>query len=166
MSPAGVVKVLHSFCGTARCPDGEQPGPVLVEGQNGDFYGTTAQRGANRSGTIFAVSPAGKLRTLHSFCGSANCDDGGNPMDGLVLARDGSFYGTASTGGRFYYGVVFHVTAAGRYGVAYDFCALHGCFDGATPSTSPILGSDGLLYGATTAGGSNGGGGTVYRLVP
>jgi uncharacterized repeat protein (TIGR03803 family) len=166
MTPDGTVKVLYSFCGTARCLDGEQPAPMLVEGQNGDFYGTTAQRGANRAGAIFEISPAGVFQTLHSFCIDAKCSDGANPMDGLVLAKDGTLYGTASGGGRFHYGVVFHMTAAGRYSVAYDFCSLHGCFDGASPAISPIFGGDGLLYGVTESGGSNSGDGTVYRLVP
>ena len=166
MTPAGDVTVLYSFCGTARCPDGEQPAPLLVEGQNGDFYGTTAQRGANRSGTVFEVSPAGAFRTLHSFCVDSNCSDGANPADGLVLAKDGTLYGTAGGGGRFHYGVVFHMTPKGGYSVAYNFCSLHGCFDGAIPAVSPIFGSDGDLYGATASGGSNAGDGTVYRLVP
>jgi len=166
MTPGGKVTVLYSFCETARCLGGEQPAAMLVEGPNGDFYGTTTQRGANRSGAIFEISPAGVFRTLHSFCIDAKCSDGANPVDGLVLAKDGTFYGTASGGGRFNYGVVFHMTATGRYSVAYNFCSLHGCFDGADPAISPIFGSDGLLYGVTASGGINTGDGTVYRLVP
>jgi uncharacterized repeat protein (TIGR03803 family) len=166
MTPTGRTKVLYSFCGTNRCPDGEQPAPLLVEGQNGDFYGTTAQRGRNSRGTIFEVSPAGVLHTLHTFCANANCADGATPMDGLVLAKDGSLYGTASGGGQFYNGVVFHLTAAGKYSIAYNFCALHGCFDGTIPGSSPIVGSDGALYGTTQAGGDRGGVGMAYRLVP
>ena len=163
---AGAVTILYSFCGTARCPDGEQPNPLLVEGRNGDFYGTTAQQGANGSGTIFEVSPAGVEHTLYSFCAKSNCTDGATPMDGLVLAKDGSLYGTTSAGGAFYYGTVFHLTPAGNYSVVYSFCALHGCYDGSTPGTSPIFGSDGFLYGAAMAGGDKGGVGTVYRLEP
>ena len=166
MTPAGAVTVLHSFCAAKNCADGEQPAPALVEGRNGDFYGTTAQKGAYRSGTIFAVSSAGVLRTLHSFCARSNCPDGATPIDGMVRAKDGSFYGTASAGGRFYYGVVYHLTEAGTYSIVYDFCALHGCFDGASPDASPIFGSDGLLYGVTAAGGNRDNVGTVYRLEP
>jgi uncharacterized repeat protein (TIGR03803 family) len=166
MTPTGTVTVLYSFCGAAKCPDGEQPNPILVEGRNGDFYGTTAQKGANSSGTIFAISPAGILRTLYSFCAKSDCSDGATSIDGLVLAKDGSFYGAASAGGRFYNGVVFHLTPAGNYSITYNFCALHGCFDGAAPGTSPIFGGDGFLYGATTAGGDKDNVGTVYRLEP
>ena len=166
MTPAGAVTILYSFCGAARCPDGEQPNPLLVEGRNGDFYGTTGQQGANGSGTIFEVSPAGVEHTLYSFCAKSNCTDGATPMDGLVLAKDGSLYGTTSAGGAFYYGTVFHLTPAGNYSVVYNFCALHGCYDGSTPGTSPIFGSDGFLYGAAMAGGDKGGVGTIYRLEP
>lgn len=166
MTPAGAVAVLYAFCGAAKCADGEQPAPVLVQGRNGDFYGTTVQKGANDSGTIFEVSPAGVQHTLHSFCAKANCSDGATPVDGLVLSKDGSLYGATSAGGYFYSGAVYHLTAAGNYSIVYNFCALHGCFDGTSPGTSPIFGSDGFLYGATTAGGDKGSVGTVYRLEP
>jgi len=166
MTPAGAVTVVYAFCNAAKCVDGELPNPVLVQGRNGDFYGTTQQRGAHASGTIFEVSPAGVQHTLYSFCAKADCGDGATPTDGLVLAKDGSFYGIASGGGGFYNGVIYHLTPAGDYSIVYNFCALHGCFDGTAPGTSPIFGSDGFLYGATTAGGDRDSVGTIYRLEP
>jgi uncharacterized repeat protein (TIGR03803 family) len=166
MTPAGAVTPLYAFCGAAKCADGEQPSPMLVQGRNGSFYGTTTQKGANASGTLFEVSPSGVHRTLYSFCAKADCSDGSFPTDGPVLAKDGSFYGVTSSGGRFYNGAVYHLTAAGDYGIVYNFCALHGCYDGTTPGTSPIFGSDGFLYGTTQAGGDKDNVGTVYRLEP
>jgi uncharacterized repeat protein (TIGR03803 family) len=166
MTPAGAVTVLYAFCGAAKCADGEQPTPMLVQGRNGNFYGTTVQRGANATGTIFEVSPAGVFHTIYSFCAKADCSDGATPTDGLVLSKDGSFYGTASAGGRFYNGAIYHLTAAGNYSLVYNFCALHGCFDGTNPGISPTVGSDGFLYGTTAAGGDRDNVGTVYRLEP
>jgi uncharacterized repeat protein (TIGR03803 family) len=166
MTPAGVVTTLHSFCSAAKCADGEEPTPSLVEGPNGAFYGTTGQQGANSGGTIFEVTTKSGFRTLYSFCAISNCRDGGTATDGIVLAKDGSFYGAAARGGLYYNGVIFHLTATGKYKVVYDFCSRHGCFDGSIPLTSPTVGSDGFLYGVTDTGGTNGSDGTAYRFEP
>lgn len=165
MTPAGAVTELYAFCGAKKCPDGSQPAGPLVEGRGGNFYGATTQQGANNHGTVFEVSPAGVLHTVYSFCASPNCQDGAIPVDGMVLAKDGSLYGTASSGGRFYNGLVFRLQG-GKYSIVYNFCAQHGCFDGAAPATSPVFGSDGLLYGVTETGGASGNYGTVYRVEP
>jgi uncharacterized repeat protein (TIGR03803 family) len=166
MTPAGGVTVLYAFCAENNCADGQQAAGPLVQGANGDFYGTTALQGAHSRGTIFEISPAGVFRALYSFCRTTFCRDGATPTDGLIRAKDGSFYGVASGGGLYYYGVVFHLTAAGSYNILYNFCIEHGCFDGAGPGTSPIFGNDGLLYGVTGAGGDKDNTGTVYRLEP
>ena len=75
-SPAQTFKTLVSFNGT----DGENPGNgSLVQGLDGNFYGTTFAGGANKSctnfgfvgcGTVFRITPCGKLTTLHSFDGT------------------------------------------------------------------------------------------------
>ena len=39
----------------------------LVEGSDGNFYGTTQGGGAFSSGTVFRVTPAGVLTVVHSF---------------------------------------------------------------------------------------------------
>jgi uncharacterized repeat protein (TIGR03803 family) len=166
MTPAGVVTTLYSFCAKAKCADGEQPNATLALGTDGNFYGTTLRGGANADGAIFKVTPAGVYETLYSFCKSTSCYDGSTPTDGLSVAKDGSFYGTASTGGRFYYGVVFHLTTAGDYSVVYNFCSTHGCFDGAAPFASPTVATDGFLYGTAFGGGTRNNSGTIYRLEP
>jgi uncharacterized repeat protein (TIGR03803 family) len=48
----------------------------LVEGSDGNFYGTTTEFGAGNSGTVFKMTPAGILTTLYSFCSKAGCADG------------------------------------------------------------------------------------------
>ena len=85
------------------------PGTVtasLVEGPDGNFYGTTAQGGPRGSGTVFRVTPAGVLTTLVS--------DQANPAAGLVVGNDGLLYGMASAGGGLGgFGSVFKMTTDG-----------------------------------------------------
>ncbi len=45
-------------------------------------------------GTIFEITSAGILTTLHNFCSSTNCADGDDPYGPLVQGNDGNFYGT------------------------------------------------------------------------
>jgi uncharacterized repeat protein (TIGR03803 family) len=103
ITPAGVLTTLYTFCNTTGCPDGSGPGG-LIQGTDGNFYGTTNAGGSHKVGTIFAMTPAGVLTTLHSFVGP----DGQNPV-GLVQATSGSFYGTAMFGGAFGDGTVFRL---------------------------------------------------------
>jgi uncharacterized repeat protein (TIGR03803 family) len=166
MTPAGAVVTLYSLCVAKNCPDGAEPNATLVEGLDGAFYGTTMRGGLNGDGTVFRVTTGGKWTRLYSFCSLAYCDDGFTPLDGLSRAKDGSFYGAASGGGIYFNGLIFHVTPAGSYSVSYNFCASHGCFDGSTPAAAPLVGTNGLLYGSTTAGGDRVSSGSVYQLTP
>ena len=79
----------------------------MIQGLDGNFYGTTYAGGGQGLGTVFRVTPSGALTTLYSFAGSI---DGGNPLGGLVQASDGNFYGTAATGGAYSNGVIFRVS--------------------------------------------------------
>ena len=144
----------------------------LVQGIDGNFYGTTDGGGANGDGTIFRITPAGVLTTLYSFCNLANCTDGRNPFAGLIQASDGNFYGTTYTGGLSVCpdgaascGTVFRITPGGAFTTLYSFCAQTNCADGANPYAGLIQGSDGNFYGATTEGGANDAG-TVFKLTP
>jgi uncharacterized repeat protein (TIGR03803 family) len=135
--------------------------PGLVQGIDGNLYGTTLGGGANLSGTVFRLTPRGQLTTLYSFCSQANCTDGSAPQAGLSLATDGSFYGATSQGGVYGNGVVFRINTRG------DFTTLHS-FDysteGVQPFAPPIQGYDGNLYGTTTGGGPYNAG-TVFKMT-
>src|SRR5258706_12213817 len=91
MKPAGELTKVVSFNGT----NGSSPEAGLLEGSDGNFYGTTSAGGASNKGTVFKVTPAGELTTLVSFNGS----NGSNPQAGLVEGSDGNFYGTTKSGG-------------------------------------------------------------------
>ena len=122
ISPAGGLKTLYSFCAQAGCPDGEFPNG-LVQAGNGELYGTTQNGGVNPGplntggGTIFEISPAGKLTArLYSFCAQSSCQDGAYPNAGLVLTANGDLYGTTFQGGANTFGTVFKFTPGGTIG--------------------------------------------------
>ena len=100
---AQTLTTLHSFNGG----DGRSPEATLVQGSDGNFYGTTALGGAHAKGTVFRIDPTGSLTTLHSFSGSPG--DGAVPVAGLVQGTDGNFYGTTALGGAHGAGTVFNL---------------------------------------------------------
>jgi uncharacterized repeat protein (TIGR03803 family) len=165
--PGGTLITLYNFCSLSSCADGSNPSAVLVQGENGDFYGTTygggnPACGTYGCGTVFEVTPAGDLTTLHTFCTPSSCPDGANPSAGLVLGKDGNFYGTTSSFGANLEGTVFKITPAGAFTTLHTFDGT----DGDSPVGLLIQGAvDGYFYGTTYSGGANGSG-TVFRITP
>src|SRR5581483_8541950 len=52
----GPVATLYQFC-SGTCPDGNDPVAALLQGTDGNFYGTTAESGVSGyAGTIFSLS--------------------------------------------------------------------------------------------------------------
>jgi uncharacterized repeat protein (TIGR03803 family) len=183
ITTSGKLTTLHSF----DLADGGNPHAGLVQGTDGDFYGTTMSGGGSRAtcqarfltgcGTVFKITPSGKLTTLHSFDGA----DGTYP-GGLVQASDGNFYGTTAEGGAstnynfnecgYGCGTVFKVTPSGTLMTIYSFCSKKQndtCLDGNAPSVL-IQDTSGTFYGTTIGGGANSsnacvfGCGTVFSL--
>jgi uncharacterized repeat protein (TIGR03803 family) len=99
----GSLTTLHSFSGSPG--DGANPVAGLVQGSDGNFYGTTALGGAQLKGTLFSIDAAGNLTTLHSFSGSSG--EGSVPFGGVIQGSDGNFYGTTALGGAHSAGTVF-----------------------------------------------------------
>jgi uncharacterized repeat protein (TIGR03803 family) len=164
---------LYNFCSQTNCTDGElEPlpgGSGLLLAIDGNFYGTTPLGGANSNcnggsqscGTVFKITPAGALTTLHSFSASE-----GSFPNGLVQATDGNFYGTAQQGGANNAGAVFQITPTGKLTTLYNFCAQTNCTDGGVPEGSLVQATDGNFYGTTAGGGTGNGGGTVFKITP
>jgi uncharacterized repeat protein (TIGR03803 family) len=162
--PAQTFTTLHSFDGT----DGNAPQGTLVQATDGYLYGATSEGGAHDDGTVFKITPAGKLTTVYSFCSESNCADGEIPT-----ATDGDLYGTTKYGGTNGYGTVFKITLSGTLTTLYNFCSQSGCTDGERPSAGLVEATNGDLYGTTPFGGldsctTNGvnGCGTVFRVTP
>jgi uncharacterized repeat protein (TIGR03803 family) len=172
ITAAGTESVLYSFSGhggQSGSMDGASPQASLIQGSDGSFYGTTSLGGDYDQGTVFRITAAGVEKVLHSFSGNggfAGSTDGAVPAAALIQASDGNFYGTAS-GGTYMEGTVFKVTAAGAESVLYSFTgggAVSGSTDGAGPSGALVQGSDGKLYGTTSAGGASGAG-TAFKIT-
>jgi uncharacterized repeat protein (TIGR03803 family) len=144
--------LLQSFDGL----DGISPSGGLVRATDGNFYGTTVEGGGSplSAGTVFKVTPKGKVTTLHSFCPQGNCSDGEQPDAGLCQARNGNLYGTTQLGGAPNYGTVFRITAGGTLTTIHSF---NGTTDGSGPAAALIQAADGSFYGTTP--------GTVFRMT-
>jgi uncharacterized repeat protein (TIGR03803 family) len=131
ISLTGKLTTLYTFCSESNCTDGAGPAGTLVQGTDGNFYGTTVGGGADDDGTIFDVTPEGKFSTLHSFDGS----DGNFPDAGLIQAADGSFYGTTGYGG-----------------ISAPCYAIHGVPTGCGTVFSLSMGSGPFVEGAPSFG--------------
>jgi uncharacterized repeat protein (TIGR03803 family) len=173
MGTNGALTTLVSFNGTNG--GGPTSGAVggLVQGSDGNFYGTSASGGASfvsggssyGHGTVFRMGTNGALTTLVDF----NLTNGASPYAALALGNDGNFYGTTWGGGSAGYGpgTVFRVTPGGALTTLYSFT---GGADGGFPGAALTLGSDGNFYGTSSHGGITNstytwGMGTVFRLV-
>jgi uncharacterized repeat protein (TIGR03803 family) len=157
ITPAGTLTPLWQFTGGA---DGGAPNCRLVQGNDGNFYGTTVRGGTNDAGTVFKITSEGTLTTIWQFRGLSNNADGYYPEAGLIQGSDGNFYGSTTFGGtNKYHGALFKIASAGTLTPLWQFGSLSNQADGNT--SNPLLqGSDGNLYGTGSGVGS------VFRITP
>lgn len=153
----GAYSILHHFGG------GTNAGTLqtgLLLGNNGWLYGTTVGGGTKGYGTVFALNTNGSFTTLHSF---TNSPDGANGYPSLALGCDGLLYGMTTWGGISNAGTIFRMETNGaNYSIVHQFTGANG--DGAHSYSGLIATTNGLLYGTTLQGGTNGFG-TVFRLA-
>ncbi len=176
ITPSDSLTTLYSFCAQYLCTDGNRPYAGLVQGTDGNFYGTTIYGGGNDGfgycfdygcGTVFKITPAGAMTKLYSFCASqTDCSDGALPDAGLVQSTDRNLYGTTSAGGATAArgGTVFKITPTGKRTTLYSFCAQSSCTDGYSP-VDLVQATDGNFYGTAFYGGANNFG-TVFKIAP
>jgi uncharacterized repeat protein (TIGR03803 family) len=153
------VTILYSFGGSPT--DGNDPVAGLVQGSDGNFYGTTRNGGANGVGSVFRISPSGTYTSLYSF--GSYPGDGEFPYAGLVQGSDSNFYGTTDEGGDYNWGTVFRISPSGTYTSLYFFGSYPA--DGYYPEAGLVQGNDGNFYGTTSEGGADNAG-TVFRISP
>ena len=167
----GAFTNLFSFTGTNNPYQGAAPAAALVADGAGNFYGTTGYGGATNAlylnnahdllgygyGTVIELTTNATVTASVVFGGT----NGANPSGGLVLAKDGNFYGTTTWGGNGLsgnfpgYGTIFRLSPDGTFTNIYRF---GGGSEGAFIYAGLVEGDDGYLYGATFAGGSVGNG--------
>ncbi len=149
---------LISFSGT----NGANPVAGLVQGKDGNFYGTAPNGGPSSNGTVFAISPDGSFFTnFYNFTGGTN---GAGPIGGLMVGADGNFYGTTYGGGASNAGTVFEITTNGTF----SQLASLGVTNGANPDVTLVQAADGSFYGGTKYGGpypNTTSGGTGYGSI-
>ncbi len=150
ITSTGSFTVLRSLLSST---DGANPEGNLIQGTDGNFYGITSY-----NGRIFKITPTGTFTVLHTLVSNT---EGSAPLGSLVLASNGIFYGTTSAGGTNSNGTIFKITSAGTYTVLKQFTS---ATDGSAAKGNLLQGTDGNLYGMTSAGGTNNAG-TIFKIT-
>lgn len=159
--------LLHTFTGR---PDGSYPGMTskLVFDGDGSIYGNTPTGGAIGYGTIYQLTNSilgWQESVLYSFGGY---QDGSEPWHNVVIGNDGSLYGTTYSGGLYPPGdgTVFQLSPSPTGWVKTILASFSRTGpEGGFIQAGLITDAVGNLYGATSGGGS-GGGGTVFEVSP
>lgn len=148
LTPKSKYTVLHGL--SPPLTDGAFPIAPLIQGSDGNFYGTAYDGGsANAGGVAFKITPGGKYTVLYAM-GAVTSNDGVYPQAGLVQASDGNFYGANSLGGAYGCGTLFKLTPKAVFSVVHPF----DCTDGNTPYVTLTQHTNGILYGDTLSGGT------------
>lgn len=139
LDQSSTVSVLYNFVGFNQgVVDGASPFGGLVQGTDGNLYGTTLSGGSGAAGTLFQITTGGNYKLLYSFTNPI----GSEPRAALLQDTNGLFYGTASGGGKFRFGSVFSLNMG--LGPFVTFVRPSGTAGG----TAQILGE--ALTGATS----------------
>jgi uncharacterized repeat protein (TIGR03803 family) len=190
LAPDGTETILHSFQGGRH--DGALPEGGLTIDAAGNLYGTTWNGGFigprhcdnngydDGCGTVFELSPNGKIKILYAFRGS----DGAFPVGRLVFDQVGDIFGSTVEGGHGYRrqtgnpncdnslledggcGTAFEITPDGSETVLYAMSSKHG---GQVPFAGLAMDQSGNIYGTTSEGGDatcNNDCGTVFEIIP
>ena len=167
IAPDGTFTPLYGFDFDVEAPlpapHGSHPTSSLVEGPDGNFYGTASQDGMHGGGTVFKITPDGTLTTLFDFGASdsnGNIPDGASPLAGLILGSDGNFYGTTADINA-QMGTIYKITPGGALTTLHSFEA----GEPFNPHCQLYQGSDGNFYGTGPSGGAHGDGG-IFKLAP
>ena len=190
--------VLHAFNYNYayQIGDGSSPTASVVMDANGSLYGTTIYGGSLADptaigwGTVYRLARPAFGQTewnetvLYRFKGGI---DGDEPFSVLTLDPTGAIYGTTVFGGRQLCpqaggslgdcGTVFKLTPPAPGQSTWTKATLHAFtgIDGGLPLGKLLIGSGGVLYGATVAGGKGPcedgvgdvvGCGTIFELIP
>lgn len=94
-----------------------------------------------------------------------NLTNGGGSQASLVRDAAGNLYGTACEGGIHNDGSVFKLSPSGGGWTETDLYDFSGGSDGSCPLGNVILDGNGVIYGTTLGGGTDGQG-VVFSITP
>ena len=156
ITTTGSLTTLYNLCSLAKCKDGTNPYSALLQGTDGNLYGTAQSGGAKQGGTIFEITLDGSLTTLYNFCSRKHCSDGMYPQAPLIQDANGALYGTTRNGGFsdvttciFGCGTVFKLYPSGELKKLHAFSG----GDGALSWAGLVRGKNHTIYGNTFEGG-------------
>jgi len=146
ITTAGTLVGAHSFCpDLPACANGDYPFGAPLLASDGNFYGSTSYGGTNNTGTIYKITPSGKLTTLYNSPSTVNGTSG--PW---VQGVNGNLYGEVGT-------TIYSISPAGVYTTVYNFSGIE--------ANGLVLGPNGNLFGTTSYGGRFGNG-MFFMLTP
>lgn len=148
----GTFAILHQF------NKGWLPSSGLVEGKNGQFFGTTLYGGG--WGSVYSITKEpGSYTNLHSFAPS----EGAYIYSPLTKGADGKLYGVTSRGGVHNRGMIFSVSPDDKsWKTIYSF---NPAVTGESANAGLMLGKDGHFYGLLVEGGKHNSG-AIFKLGP
>ncbi len=180
LTTAGVETVLHDFNDGSVTDDGITPTAALVQGVDGNFYGTTFHggstatgQGVNGDGTVYKITSTGTLTILHSFRDGSVSNDGMEPIASLTQdSTTGTLYGDTTEGGStvstsilYGYGTLFSISTTGTYALLHSFGTSSTTDPGEFPAAALALNStDGYLYGSTAFDPTDSAG-TIFKIA-
>jgi len=141
---------------------GANPSSALIQGLDGNLYGTAVNDGRYDGGSAFRLNQENRMTAFYSFCQVGNCTPAGYyPYAGLVQSSNGTFYGTTFEGGANDLGTIFKLAPNGTLTTLHSFNGT----DGTNPHAALLLASDGNFYGSTQTGGTSNFG-TIFKITP
>jgi uncharacterized repeat protein (TIGR03803 family) len=154
LTPSGKFSVVHNFCSSANCADGQWPSSAPIQGTDGNLYGVTGQGGKADAGVLYDLTPSGRFNVVHTFlCFDGSCNFGGHPAS-VTQDGAGNLIGSTYGGGAYGQGTIFEITPTHQFSNLYTF----------TSEPSGITrANDGNFYG--TSSGPNGDS-TIFQFVP
>jgi uncharacterized repeat protein (TIGR03803 family) len=155
LTAAGKFSLVHTFCSSANCADGQWPEHAPIQGSDGNLYGVTPLGGKADAGVLYDLTPAGRFNVVHTFlCFGTSCNLGGSP-NSVMQDAAGNLFGATGGGGAFGEGTIFEITSNHQYLNLFTFSEF-------SPG-SLTRANDGNFYG--TFGGINGAGG-IFQFTP
>lgn len=151
MTPSGSLTTLSTFSTSGG--GGYNPTAALVQGPDGNLYGTAEYGAGSGGGTLYRITTNGVRTRLEVFMGT----NGFAPYRTLTVATDGAIYGTTVAGGGLGAGAVFRITTGG----AFTLLAAFNGANGFNPNELTQAAS-GVFYGTTFDGGASGDGTLFY----